>query len=85
MLDAEAGLHAEASTLLDGKRLLVEGLQGTGLSEINDDVRSAFDFEAKREQDHFARVVGVRDGVAAAETKRLFPLAEGLIVLVCKD
>ena len=85
MLDAEAGLHAEASTLLDGEGLLVERLQGTGLGEINDDVGSAFDFETKGEQDHFARIVGVRDGVAAAEAKRLLPLAERLIVLVCKD
>lgn len=83
MLDAEAGLHAESGTFFDGERLLVERLEGAGLVEVDDDVGSAFGFQAEREQDHFARVVGVGDGVAAAETEGLFPLAEGLVILVC--
>lgn len=84
MLDAEAGLHAEGSALLDGERLLVEGLEGTSLGQVDDDVRSALDFKTQGEQDNLARVVGVGDGLAAAESEGLFPLAEGLIVLVCE-
>jgi hypothetical protein len=84
VLDAEAGLHAERRALLDGEGLLVEGLEGTGLGQVDDDVRSALDFQAQGEQDHLARVAGVRDGLAAAETEGLFPLAEGLVVLVCE-
>lgn len=84
MLDAEAGLHAESGALLDGEGLLVEGLEGAGLGQVDDDVRSALDFQAQGEQDDLARVVGVGDGLAAAESEGLFPLAEGLIVLVCK-
>lgn len=84
MLDAEAGLHAESGALLDSERLLVEGLKGAGLGQVDDDVRSALDFKAQGEQDDLAGVVGVGDGLAAAETEGLFPLAEGLIVLVCK-
>lgn len=85
VLDAEASLHAESGALLDGEGLLVEGLEGAGLGQIDDDVRSALDFQAQGEQDDLAGVVGVGDGLAAAETERLFPLAEGLIVLVCGD
>lgn len=85
VLDAEASLHAESGALLNGKGLLVEGLEGTGLGQIDDDVGAAFDFEAERDQDDFAVVVGVGDGLAATEAERLFPLAEGLIVLVCED
>lgn len=85
VLDAETGLHAESRALLDGERLLVEGLEGAGLGQVDNDVRSALDFETQREQDDFTRVVGVGDGLAAAETEGLFPLAEGLIVLVCEE
>ena len=83
MLDTEAGLHAEGGALLDGEGLLVEGVEGALLGEVDDDVRAALDLEPKGEQDDFARVVGVRDGVAAAQAEGLFPLAEGLVVLVC--
>ena len=83
VLDAEAGLHAERRALFDGEGLLVEGLEGAGLRQVDDDVRSALDFQAQGEQDHLARVAGVGDGLAAAEAEGLFPLAEGLVVLVC--
>jgi hypothetical protein len=82
VLDAEAGLHAERRALLDGEGLLVEGLEGAGLRQVDDNVRAALDFQAQGEQDDLARVVGVRDGLAAAEAEGLFPLAEGLVVLV---
>jgi hypothetical protein len=85
MLDTEASLHAERGALLDGEWLLVQRLQSTGLGQVDNDIGAAFHFETEREQDDFAGVVGVRDGVAAAETERLFPLAEGLIVLVCRS
>ena len=85
VLDAEASLHAESGALLDGEGLLVEGLEGAGLGQVDDDVRSALDFQTQGEQDDLARVVGVGDGLAAAETERLFPLAEGFIVLVCGE
>jgi hypothetical protein len=82
VLDAEAGFHAESGALFDGEGLLDEGVQGTLLRQVDHDVGAAFDFQAQREQDHFAWVVGVRDGVSAAEAEGLFPLAEGFVVLV---
>ena len=85
MLDAETSFHAEGGTLLDGEGLLVEGFQGPGLRQVDHDVGAAFDFQAQGEQDHFAWVVGVRDGVAAAQTEGLFPLAERLVILVCRS
>jgi hypothetical protein len=82
VLDAEAGLHAERRAFFNGEGLLVEGLEGAGLRQVDDDVRAALDFQAQGEQDDLARVVGVGDGLAAAEAEGLFPLAEGLVVLV---
>lgn len=84
MLDAEAGLHAEGSTLLDGEGLLVERLKSTRLGQVDDDVGPALDFKTEREEDDLTRVVGVGDGVAASEAEGLFPLAERLVVLVCR-
>lgn len=83
MLDAEAGLHAESSTLLDGEGLLVQGLESTGLGQVDNDVGAAFHLETEGDQDDFPRVIRVGDGLAATETERLFPLAKGLVVLVC--
>ena len=82
VLDAEASFHAESGTLLDGEGLLVEGVQGALLGQVDHDVGAAFDFQTQGEQDHFAWVVGVRDGVAAAQAEGLFPLAERLVIFV---
>jgi hypothetical protein len=59
VLDAEAGFHAERGALLDGERLLVQRLESTGLGQVDNDIGAAFHFETEREQDDFARVVGV--------------------------
>lgn len=83
MLDLELRLHAELRALLDSERLVLELLERAGRLEVDDDVGAAFDFEAEREDDALARVVGVAEGLAAAEAERLFPLAEGLVILVC--
>lgn len=69
MLHLELSLHAELGALLDCKGLVLEGLDGTGSLEIDDYVRAAFDLEAEREDDAFARVVGVGDVFAGAETE----------------
>lgn len=82
MLDLELRLHAERSALLDCKRLALEGLDGAGRPQVDDNVGAAFDFQTKREDDALARVVGVGDVLALAETERGFPLLEGLVVLV---
>jgi hypothetical protein len=82
VLDTETGFHAESGALFDGEWLLVEGVQGALLRQVDHDVGATFDFQAQGQKDHFARVVGVRDGVAAAEAEGLFPLAEGFVVLV---
>ena len=83
VLDLELCLHAECSTLLDGERLLLEGLEGARRLEVDDDVGAALNFETERVDDAFAGVVGVRDVLALAETKGSFPLVECLVVLVC--
>lgn len=49
VLDAEAGFHAESGTLLDSEGLLVEGLESASLGQVDDDVRSALDFQAQGE------------------------------------
>jgi hypothetical protein len=82
MLHLELRFHAELGALLDGERVLLEGFKGTGGLEVDDYVRTSLNLEAEREDDAFARVAGVRDVFARAETQRLFPLAEGLVVLV---
>lgn len=83
MLDLELRLHAEGSTLLDDEGLLLQSLEGTRRLEVNDDVGTSFDLEAKRVDDAFAGVVGVRDVLALAKTEGSFPLVQGLILLVC--
>jgi hypothetical protein len=82
VLHLELRLHAELRALLDGEGLVLERLDGAGRLEVDDDVRAAFDLEAEREDDALARVVGVREVFALPEAERLFPLAEGLVVLV---
>ena len=84
MLDLELCLHAECSTLLDDKRLLLKGLEGARRLEVDDDVGAAIDFETERVDDAFAGVVGVGDVLALAETKGSLPLVQGFIVLVCR-
>lgn len=83
MLDLELRLHAERSTLLDDEGLLLESLKSTGGLEIDDDVGAALDLEAKRVDDAFAGVAGVRNVLALTETEGGFPLVQGLILLVC--
>lgn len=83
MLDLELCLHAECSALLDGERLLLEGLKGAGRLEVDDDVGTAIDFETERVDDAFAGVVGVGDVLALAETEGSLPLVQGFVVLVC--
>lgn len=84
MLDFELGLHAEVGAFLDGEGLVLEGFDGTGGPEVNGDVGASLDLQSEREDDAFAWVVGVREVFAGAETERLFPLAKGLVVLVCR-
>ena len=59
MLHLELRLHAELGALLDCEGLVLERLEGTGRLEVDDYVGAAFDFEAEREDDAFARVAGV--------------------------
>jgi hypothetical protein len=59
VLDLELGLHAEGGALLDGEGLVLEGLEGTGRLEVDDDVGTALDLEAERVDDALAGVVGV--------------------------
>jgi hypothetical protein len=49
MLDSEAGLHAEGSTLLDGEGLGLERLESTGRGQVDDDVGTALDLDNKPE------------------------------------
>lgn len=49
MLDSEAGLHAEGSTLLDGEGLGLERFESTGRRQVDDDVGTALDLDDKTE------------------------------------
>lgn len=49
MLDSEAGLHAEGSTLLDGEGLGLERLESTGRRQVDDDVGTALNLCNKPE------------------------------------
>ena len=69
MLDLELDLHAELGTLLDDEGLALKLLDGAGGPEVDDDVGAAFDLETERLDDAFARVVGVGQRLAAAETE----------------
>lgn len=82
MLHAEPRLHAESGALLDGERMVLEIFQCVGLLKIQDDVGSAFNFETQRKNDHTTRIFGVRDGSAGANSKRLLPFSQRLVVLV---
>lgn len=84
MLDLELHLHTELGALLDGEGLALELLDGAGRLEVDDYVGAAFDLEAERLDDAFARVGGVGERLASAEAERLFPLAERLVILVCR-
>lgn len=80
MLHLEARLHAEGGALLDGEGVLVQVLERAGLRQVDDDVLTALHLEAEREDDDFARVVGVREVVARAQAEGLLPFAEGFVV-----
>lgn len=67
MLDAEARFHAEGGALFDREGLVLEVLDRTWLVEVDDDVRTAFDFETEREDHDAALVAWVADGRAAAD------------------
>lgn len=82
MLHQERGFHAKLGSLLDGERLVLEVIDGTGRGEVDGDVGTAFDFEGEGFDDTFARVAGVGDGSAAAEAERGFPAVEGFVVCV---
>lgn len=82
MLDTEASLHSEHGALLDREWLVLQRVEGAGSGEIDDDILTALDLEAERENDNFAWVVGVAESVAAADTEGLLPFAERLVVLV---
>ena len=83
MLDLEPRLHPECSALLDREGVLVQVFQCAGLSEVDDDVAPALDFETEREDDDLPRVARVGDAFASAEAERLLPFAEGFVVGVC--
>ena len=76
VLDLELCLHAERSALFDCERLALESVHRARGPQVDDDVRATFDFEPEREDDAFARVVGVGDVLALAKTEGCFPLLE---------
>lgn len=85
MLDLELGFHSELSSLFDCKGLIIQGLESSRLPQINNDIRTAFDFEAKREDDAFAGIRWVGNVLALSKSKGCLPLLERLIVLICRD
>lgn len=82
VLNAERALHAERGAFFNHKRLALQRLHGTGGLQVDDQVGAAVDFDAKRGDDDGARVVGVAQGGACAETQRLLPLAQGFVASI---
>lgn len=88
VLDFEAHLHAENSALLDCERLLGKGIERSLVLQIDDDVVPALDLKAEGVDDALAGITGVGDVLARSQAERLFPLAQGLVILVwraCKQ
>ena len=56
MLNLETRLYAESCTLLDGERLGLELVEGTFRTEVNDNIRAAFDLcRAVSKPEHHVR------------------------------
>ena len=66
VLHLELRLHAELGTLLDDEGLALELVNGAGRPKVDDDIGAAFDLEAERLDDAFARVIGVGQRLAGA-------------------
>lgn len=84
MVDGKLDLGVELGAFFDGKRLVLERLEGVGAGEVEGDVGSAGGLNGQGFDDAFARVVGVANGIAGVETERGLPSVEGLVVLVCR-
>lgn len=82
VLHPELDLHAEGGTLLDGEGVVFESGESIGSLQVDDYVWPAFHLEAQGFNDAGAGIVGVADGLAAEDTKGLFPLAEGFVILI---
>lgn len=68
MLHLKAGFHAERGAFLDGEGVVFEVFGGARFAEVDDDVRTAFDFQSEGFDDDAAWVFGVADGAAAADS-----------------
>ena len=80
MLNLELGANGELGTLLDLERLV---LKVTRSGKVDRDGRSARRVHAELKDNANSRIVGVRDGgAAAAETERFLVSLEGLVASV---
>jgi hypothetical protein len=84
MLHLELRLHAELRSFLDHERFVLESLDSSGGLQVNGDVRASLYLQGEGQDDAFTRVVGVGEVLSGAKAQRLFPLAEGLVILVCR-
>lgn len=82
MLDLELGAHGELGALLDLEGLVLEGALAAGAREVDGDGVAARRVHGEGEDDAHARVAGIRDCGAAAETERLLVTLEGLVARI---
>lgn len=83
MLNHKVRLHAETSPFLNSERLVLESIDGARSSQVDNDVRTAFDFEGEGLDDTFALVVGIHCyGWGRREAEGGLPAIERLIFLI---
>ena len=82
MLHLEIRLHLISRPFLDRERLLFQRVQRAGRTQVDRDIRPAFDLERERLDDAEAGVGWVREGIAGAYAEGGFPTVEGVVILI---
>jgi len=82
VLDLELGAHGEGGALLDLEGVLLEVLGAAGGRQVDHDGRAARRVHGEGLDDADARVIGIRQVLAAAQAERLLIALQRLVALV---
>jgi len=82
VVDSEDDFHLVGATFLDREGVFAESLNRAGFGQINHDRGPTLDFQSKRFDDAGARVFGVTNWCAAAESKGFLVSLHRLIVRI---